>query len=408
MNRVLTVFLLGTLLLFAGCKHLSTRGAETNKIAPLQISANGVDAAEPATASAPDGTFYVAWVNHDAKQADVMLAHFNTDGVQQGSAVRVNRQQGVATAWRGDQPSVAVAADGAVYVLWTARVEAQDKHGTDIYLSVSNDRGQSFASEVKVNDDKVPNAHGMHSLAVAKDGRVYAVWLDERNVQQPMPSTKAEGHHMESNRDVYLSYSTDGGRTFSANRKVATEACPCCKTSLAVAADGTLYAGWRQVLPGSFRHIAVAASNDGGMNFSQPVIVSDDHWVLQGCPVSGPSLSVDGASGNLKVVWFAAGEGDAPGVYFAESSDKGRNFSPRQLLSQETVRGTPVLTANVAVWQGDRVETKMRELGNAGSALSVAANAELPAATYVNNELFVTYIVTDKTKRSIWLTRAAL
>jgi hypothetical protein len=406
MNRVVTLTLLATLLLFAGCKHLSTRGAEANKPAPLQISANGVDAAEPATAAAADGTFYVAWVNHDAKQADVMLAHFNTDGVQQGSAVRVNREQGIATAWRGDQPSVAVASDGAVYVLWTARVEAQDKHGTDVYLSVSNDRGQSFASEVKVNDDKVPNAHGMHSLAVAKDGRIYAAWLDERNVHQPMPSTKAEGHHMESNRDVYLSYSTDGGRTFSANRKVATEACPCCKTSLAVAADGTLYAGWRQVLPGSFRHIAVAASNDGGTTFSQPVIVSDDHWVLQGCPVSGPSLSVDRASGNLKVVWFAAGEGDAPGVYFAQSSDKGHTFTARQLLSQETVRGTPVLTANTAVWQGDRVETRMRELGNAGSALSVAANAELPAATYANNKLFVAYIVTDKTKRSIWLTRA--
>jgi hypothetical protein len=299
-----------------------------------------------------------------------------------------------------------VAADGAVYVLWTARVEDKDKHGTDIYLSVSNDRGQSFANEVKVNDDKVPNSHGMHSLAIAQDGRVYAVWLDERNVRQPMPSTKAEGHHMESNRDVYLSYSTDGGRTFSANRKVATEACPCCKTSLAIAADGTLYAGWRQVLPGSFRHIAVAASNDGGTTFSRPVIVSDDHWVLQGCPVSGPSLSVDRASGNLKVVWFAAGEGDAPGVYFAQSSDKGRSFSARQLLSQETVRGTPALTANVAVWQGDRVETKMRELGNAGAALGVAANAELPAATYANNKLFVAYIVTEKNKRSIWLTRA--
>ena len=400
---------LTTLLLLAGCKHQTTsQGAEVNKPQPLQISANGVDAAEPATASVPDGTFYVAWVNHDAKQADVMLAHFNSEVVQQGPAVRVNREQGVATAWRGDQPSVAVAADGAVYVLWTARVEAQDKHGTDVYLSVSNDRGQSFASEVKVNDDTVPNAHGMHSLAVAKDGRVYAAWLDERNVHQPMPSTKAEGHHIESNRDVYLSYSTDRGRTFSANRKVATEACPCCKTSLAVAADGTLYAGWRQVLPGSFRHIAVAASNDGGTTFSQPVIVSDDHWVLQGCPVSGPSLSVDRASGNLKVVWFAAGEGDAPGVYFAQSSDRGRSFSTRQLLSQETVHGTPALTANVAVWQGDRVETKMRELGNAGAALSVAANAELPAATYANNKLFVAYIVTDKTKRSIWLTRAVL
>src|SRR4029079_9537312 len=381
---------LTTLLLLAGCKHQTTsQGAEVNKPQPLQISANGVDAAEPATAAAPDGTFYVAWVNHAAKQAAVMLAHFHTGGAQQGSAVRVHRQEGIATAWRGDQPSIALAADGAVYVLWTPRVEAGDKHGTDVYLSVSNDRGQSFASEVKVNDDKIPNAHGMHSLAVAKDGRIYAAWLDERNVHQPMPSTKAEGHHMESNREVYLSYSTDGGHTFSANRKVATEACPCCKTSLAVAADGTLYAGWRQVLPGSFRHIAVASSADGGVTFSKAVIVSDDHWVLQGCPVSGPSLSVDRASGNLKVVWFAAGEGDAPGVYFAQSSDRGRSFSARQLLSQETVRGTPALTANVAVWQGDRVETKMRELGNAGAALSVAANAELPAATYANNKLFV-------------------
>ena len=409
MNRL--VILLAALLLFTGCKHLSTRGAEADKTTPpqpLQISANGVDAAEPSTASAPDGTFYVAWVNHDAKQADVMLARFNTEGVQQGAAVRVNRQPGLATAWRGDQPSVAVAPDGAVYVLWTARVDSGDKHGTDVYLSASNDRGQSFASEVKVNDDKVPNAHGMHSLAVAKDGRIYAAWLDERNVQQPKPSDKAEGHHMESNREVYVSYSTDGGRTFSANKKVAAEACPCCKTALAVAADGTLYAGWRQVLPGSFRHIAVAASNDGGTTFSQPVIVSDDHWVLQGCPVSGPSLSVDRTSGNLKVVWYAAGEGNAPGVYFAESKDRARSFSARQLLSQETVRGTPALTANLAVWQvADRVETKMREIGNAGSALSVATNAELPAATYANDKLFIAYIKTEQNRRSIWLLRAA-
>jgi hypothetical protein len=394
------------LFLVTSCKHFPS-GAEAEKTGPtqaFQISANGVDAAEPATASAPDGNFYVAWVNHDAKQADVMLARFNSDGAQQGSAVRVNRQPGIATAWRGDQPSLTIAPDGAVYVLWTARVEARDKHGTDVYLSVSNDRGQSFASEVKVNDDKEPNAHGMHSLAVAKDGRIYAAWLDERNVHQPKPSTKAEGHHMESNRDLYLSYSTDGGRTFSANRKVAAEACPCCKTALAVAADGTLYAGWRQVLPGSFRHIAVASSADGGTTFSQPVIVSDDHWVLQGCPVSGPSLSVERESGVLKVVWYAAGEGNPPGLYFAESNDKGHSFSPRQLLSQETVRGTPVLAANLAVWQGaDRIETKVRELGSSGSALGVALNAELPAATYAEDKLFIAYIMTQQQKRSVWV-----
>ena len=406
--QIVVVVLMGVIVA-AGCKHLATRGASIEKSAPqpVQISAAGIDAAEPAIVSAADGSFYVAWVNHDAKQADVMLARFNDAGEMQGSAVRVNQKPGTATAWRGDQPSVAVSPNGGVHVLWTARVDASENHGTDVYLSSSTDRGQSFATEVKVNDDKAPGPHGMHSLAVAADGKIYAAWLDERNVHAPKPSTKGEGHHMESNRDVYLAYSTDGGRSFSANKKVASDACPCCKTALTVSQDGAVYAGWRQVLPGSFRHIAVAGSTDGGNNFSAPVIVSDDHWVLQGCPVSGPSLSVDRASGNLKVVWYAAGEGTAAGVYFAESKDKGHSFSPRQLLSQETVRGTPVLTGAVALWQTTETgETKMRSLGNTGSTLSVAANAELPAGTYVNDKLFVAYIGKEKEKRSIWLIRA--
>jgi hypothetical protein len=113
----------------------------------------------------------------------------------------------------------------------------------------------------------------------------------------------------------------------------------------------------------------------------------------------------------LKVVWFAAGEGNAPGVYFAESKDRGQSFTPRQLLSQETVRGTPALTATqnnaIALWQNsDTAETKMRSLGNAGSALSVAAGAELPAGVFSNDKLFVTYIGMEKDKRSIWLVRA--
>src|SRR5690349_7020829 len=138
------------LLTLAGCNHIAAT-RDNAPPQPVQISASGVDAAEPATATSPDGRFYVAWENHDAKQADVMLAHFNHKGESLSSPVRVNREAGVATAWRGDQPSVVVAPNGAVYVLWTNRVEAGDKHGTDIYLSTSSDGGQSFTSEVKVN-----------------------------------------------------------------------------------------------------------------------------------------------------------------------------------------------------------------------------------------------------------------
>ena len=84
-------------LLLTGCSRLATKGAVTvPPPAAIQLSTPGVDAAEPGTASASDGTFYVAWANHDAKQADIMIARFNTNGDMQGSPVRVNRQPGIA------------------------------------------------------------------------------------------------------------------------------------------------------------------------------------------------------------------------------------------------------------------------------------------------------------------------
>jgi len=70
---------------------------------PVRVSAGDADAAEPAIAAAPDGTGYVAWVNHGPKtEADVMIARFTGDGQLQSPAVRVNLQKGIATAWRGD------------------------------------------------------------------------------------------------------------------------------------------------------------------------------------------------------------------------------------------------------------------------------------------------------------------
>jgi hypothetical protein len=410
MKQILGLGVLFSLLFVTGCARFAADASRAT-FQPFQISAPEVDAAEPVTATAPDGQFYVAWVNHNANsQSDVMLARFNSEGAAAGSPVPVNQQAGVATAWRGDPPSVAVAGK-SVYILWTARVEANGKKGTDLYLSVSSDQGASFAPAVKVNDDKVPGAHGMHSLAVANNGKIYVAWLDERNVAAPKPSKHAGGHHMESNRELFVAYSTDGGKTFSKNQKVAENACPCCKTALALSPDGTLYVSWRQVLPGNFRHIAVANSTDEAASFSVPVIVSDDKWVLQGCPVSGPSLSI-GVNGTLKVVWYAAGEGDAPGLYFAETSDRARTFSPRTLLMQETVKGTPALAAAndraVAIWQGaigQQPEAKMREIGGAGAVASVAANAELPSGVLAKDKLFVAYITKVGEKRSVWLAK---
>jgi hypothetical protein len=77
---------------------------------PVRVSAEGVNAAEPAVAAGRDGAVYVAWVGHGAgKEADVWLSRVEAGAKGTGvEPARVNRTPGEATAWRGDAPSVAV------------------------------------------------------------------------------------------------------------------------------------------------------------------------------------------------------------------------------------------------------------------------------------------------------------
>jgi hypothetical protein len=390
---------------------------KTNSAPTVRVSAEKTEAAEPAVAPVGDGTVYVAWVEHRSKEANVWLAHFDGEERPLGQPTRVNPDAGGATAWRGDPPTIAVSPEGAVYVGWTARDEAA-AHASTLYLSASSDGGRSFAAPTRVNDDAKPGVHGMHSLAVSGDGRVYMAWLDERDIEpKEADPSKAPSHmHTESNRVVYFAASTDGGRTFSKNSRVAGEVCPCCKTSLAVGADGRVYAAWRQVLPGNFRHIAVASSTDGGLSFSTAAVVSDDRWELQGCPVSGPALAA-GADGFLRVLWYTAGEAGKPGLYWSESHDGGRTFSQRQVLAEMEGHGTPALLKGeggilTAVWEGAdgassaAMTARLEGDGRVTTASVVAEDGELPAAAEAAGHLFVAYVGKDGEGHGVWMMKA--
>jgi Neuraminidase (sialidase) len=109
-------------------------------------------------------------------------------------------------------------------------------------LSVSKNGGQTFDSPVKINDDEQPASHGMHSMAIDDKGRIFSAWLDERNIKFEDKPTDSEMHHddAEPNSEVFYSVSEDGGKTFAANEKIASDVCPCCKTAVLAAPDGTV------------------------------------------------------------------------------------------------------------------------------------------------------------------------
>lgn len=410
-------------LALAGCARQATQDASQTadadaSVKPVRVSAEYADAAEPSIAPALDGTTFIAWVEHlPNKEANVMLAHLDREGRPTAAPVRVNPNGGEATAWRGDPPAVAVGADGTVYVGWTARVASERGHATDLYLSASRDEGKTFEPPVKVNDDGKKVTHGMHSLAVGRDERVYVLWLDERNVVMPPPGKDGKKmEHMEANREVFFAASANGGRSFSHNLRLGKEACPCCKTALAVGADDRVYASWRQVLPGEFRHIALAYSGDGGATFSQPTIVSDDRWMTASCPVSGPALSAHGASGTIRAVWYTEGDKGAPGLYWAESRDGGQTFSESRPLAPGQARGNPLLLMSVAmgttaVWESEETGSSRvmyAPLADKAGAAPLVASGELPAAAVSGDRLFVGYISRVNDRRSIWVVRHAV
>jgi len=440
LTRITFLFIL--FLSLAGCNKIVEKPAVivpqgvADKPLSVRVSPSNVNSGEPAIAGASDGSVFVTWVEHKkGKEANVFIQRFAGDGKPLSEPVRVNPQPEQATAWRGDPPTVVVGSDNTVYVGWTARIESSEASANDLYVSVSRDGGRSFNAPSKINDDPMPGPHGMHSLAVDKDGRILVAWLDERylkkeaaspkqtsNLRQSLPEgyqfekVQADGNqkkhqhqHKEPNREVYFSMSKDGGKSFSANKRLAGDVCPCCKTSVLAAPDGRVYVGWRQVLKDDFRHIAVASSANGGESFAPAVIVSDDRWQIVGCPVSGAALATD-AGNRLKVAWFTAGDAGVPGLYSAESTDGGKTFSPRTLISDVAGSGTPILLFDATegyriVWSGrDENLLAANTEPSTGSSTNVREMRGLfPAAALAGGQLFTSYIKLEGENRSIWL-----
>lgn len=84
--------------------------------------------------------------------------------------------------------------------------------GSEVMFVRSSNSGQSFSSPRRINDDPVNHSkwHWFGTLAVAPNGRIDVTWLDTRNAANNTDS------------QLFYSYSTDGGDTWSPNVAVST------------------------------------------------------------------------------------------------------------------------------------------------------------------------------------------
>jgi hypothetical protein len=313
----------------------------------------GVAGRESANASiASAGQFVaVAWGAATPTGSTDVHAAISRDGGRTFGAPSRASTAGSTASLSGEQPPrIALIAragrDPSIVVVWTTKTPG----GTRIMSARSDDGGKVFGEPSVVPGGSAAGNRGWQSIATARDGHVFALWLDHRDTA-PASSTPAGMDHAGHDPATHATQQADGVARAQlsklwfadinggiAPRAIAPGVCYCCKTTIASGADGAIYAAWRHVFAGNVRDIAFTMSQDGGRTFAAPLRVSDDRWVLDGCPENGPALAVD-AQRRIHLVWptMVPGKdgGEAtPALFYASSTD-GRRFTPRQQIPTE-------------------------------------------------------------------------
>jgi hypothetical protein len=146
--------------------------------------------------------------------------------------------------------------------------------GTDVMFVRSTDGGLTFSAPHRINDDPINHSkwHWFGTLSVAPNGRIDVVWFDTRNAANNTDS------------QLFYSFSTDGGNTWSANVAVSNSFNP--------------FEGYpNQSKIGDY--ITIVSDNTGGnvayaatfnFNSSRGQHEEDVYYVRVAPPTSGPTL----------------------------------------------------------------------------------------------------------------------
>jgi hypothetical protein len=258
-----------------------TLAAASESVAVAPIPTLG-QARQPQVAVDPSGHVHVVFGVGNT----IYSATSNDEGRHFTPPVKIGEEGVMALGMRRGPRVAATARSVAVAAICGKQGGGRDG---DVLVWRSADGGKTWSSPVRVNRVTGSAREGLHDLTASADGRLYCVWNDLRD----------------GKIKVYGALSDDGGATWGDDRLVYAspegEICPCCQPSATFDAQGRLYVIWRNSLGGA-RDMYITTSADGGRSFDPARKLGHGTWALNTCPMDGGGLAVD-ADGKVHTVW---------------------------------------------------------------------------------------------------------
>ncbi len=221
--------------------------------------------------------------------------------------------------------------------------------GAELVAFRSTDAGRTWSGPVTINEVSTSAREGLHDLAAAPDGALFATWLDLRNGKM----------------ELWGAESRDGGKTWGKNEQVYRSPdksiCECCHPSALFDAEGNLAVMWRNSIEGS-RDLWMTTRAKSARSFSTARKLGEGTWKLNACPMDGGRIVALGG-GKFGAVWMRAGE-----VFFTppEGAEillgKGRQAVAATRASETLI-----------VWQQDANLVSVRKPGAQAQQLAVDA-----------------------------------